>query len=229
MCEDRERLIGYVYDECDPTERLTIEAHLAECVECRSDVRGLKRTRQDLLAWDVPEPEPIWRPLAPARSPWSAIPAWAMAAAATVVLAVGAAGGAVTQRLLPVRIAASPVPVPVAQAAHAAPVEAQSQLATIATLEARVRELEQSNATMGELVRTLSARQVVAPEAGRTNVSTSVSASELAQQIRAISERQDELSRTMLTMSMETVGIKNRQAGLQQLVSLSLDPNVRGR
>jgi len=33
----------------------------------------------------------------------------------------------------------------------------------------------------------------------------------------------------MLTMSMETVGIKNRQAGLQQLVSLSLDPNVRGR
>ena len=29
MCDDRERLIGYVYEECDPAERREIEAHVA--------------------------------------------------------------------------------------------------------------------------------------------------------------------------------------------------------
>ena len=62
MCEDRERLIGYVFDECDPVERRTIDAHLAECLGCRDEVRALRGTRQDLLAWDVPEPGPLWRP-----------------------------------------------------------------------------------------------------------------------------------------------------------------------
>ena len=58
MCENRERLIGYVYDECDPAERAEIEAHLESCHTCRREIRGLKGVRQDLLAWDVPANEP---------------------------------------------------------------------------------------------------------------------------------------------------------------------------
>ena len=37
MCDDRERLIGYLYDECDAVERRTIDAHLQECADCRAE------------------------------------------------------------------------------------------------------------------------------------------------------------------------------------------------
>ena len=52
----------------------------------------------DLLAWDVPEHGSVWRPFAPARvTPWwREVPAWAMAVAATLVFALGAAGGMAT-------------------------------------------------------------------------------------------------------------------------------------
>jgi hypothetical protein len=159
--------------------------------------------------------------MVPKPSAWQAIPAWAMAAAAAVILAVGGAGGAVMHALLPAAGAAPSAP---ARAAVQAPVS-QDASVTIAALEQRVRELEKSNATMGELVRALSSRPSPAPEATQVNVN----AADLTNQIRALTERQDELSRTMLSMRMETVGLKNRQVGLQQLVSLSLDQNAGGR
>jgi hypothetical protein len=51
--------------------------------------------RDDLLAWDVPKHEPIWRPFVPApaapvRASW---PGWAMAAAAGALFTAGLAGG----------------------------------------------------------------------------------------------------------------------------------------
>ena len=49
MCDDRERLIGYVYDECDAGERRTIEAHLESCEACREEIAGLRGVRTDLL------------------------------------------------------------------------------------------------------------------------------------------------------------------------------------
>ena len=50
-----------------------------KCRQCRPQ----QRVRQDLLAWDVPLSEPVWRPIPAPRqeSPWRAVPAWAMAAA----------------------------------------------------------------------------------------------------------------------------------------------------
>ncbi|HEX7779533.1 MAG TPA: zf-HC2 domain-containing protein [Vicinamibacterales bacterium] len=103
MCDERERLIGYVYDECDPAERRVIEEHLEDCGTCRAEIGGLRSVRQDLLAWDVPPHEAVWRPLAPAPVvPWyRQVPAWAMAAAAGVMFLVGAAGGVVTHALVP--------------------------------------------------------------------------------------------------------------------------------
>lgn len=102
MCDERERLIGFVYDECDPEERREIARHLEECGTCRTEISDLRNVRQDLLAWDVEGGPAVWRPyVAPAVQPWyKQIPAWAMAAAATLMFLVGAAGGFVTQTLM---------------------------------------------------------------------------------------------------------------------------------
>lgn len=103
MCHERERLTGYIYDECDPQERQQVDAHLAGCPTCREELSGLRRVRQDLLAWDVPEHGSVWRPFAPPRPrfSWSDVPAWAMAAAAGVIFLAGAAGGVATRAWLP--------------------------------------------------------------------------------------------------------------------------------
>jgi anti-sigma factor RsiW len=100
MCDDRERLIGYIYDECDAAERQRIEDHLAGCLDCRQEIAALRTVREDLLAWDVPRHATIWRPVTPERVTWRTVPGWAMAAAAALMLMSGAAGGAVAQMLL---------------------------------------------------------------------------------------------------------------------------------
>lgn len=103
MCDERERLIGYLYEEADAAERRQVEAHLSECHVCRSEIAALRRVREDLLAWDVPDHEPIWRPVAPAPPArgWSQVPARALAAAAGLVFTAGVAGGAATRVLWP--------------------------------------------------------------------------------------------------------------------------------
>ena len=105
MCDERERLIGYIYDECDADERRQIETHLKSCSTCQTEIGGLQSVRTDLLAWDVPEHAPIWRPMPAAVAPpvvwWRQTPGWALAAAATVVLAAGLAGGAATRLMMP--------------------------------------------------------------------------------------------------------------------------------
>lgn len=114
MCDERERLIGYIYDECDADERRQIETHLKSCSTCQAEIGGLQSVRTDLLAWDVPEHSPIWRPMPAAIAPpvvwWRQSPGWALAAAATVVLAAGLAGGAATRLM-------TPGPAPLQQAA----------------------------------------------------------------------------------------------------------------
>jgi len=87
MCNQRDRLIGYVYDECNASERDEVQRHLETCGECRAEIAGLRSVREDLLAWDVPDHESVWRPFAPAPAPrwWVQVPGWAMAAAASIV------------------------------------------------------------------------------------------------------------------------------------------------
>jgi len=98
MCDERERLIGYVYDECDAGERRLVEAHLEACETCREEIGGLRGVRTDLLAWDVPDHGSVWTPFVKARPTpsWRELPAWGLAAAASLMLLAGAAGGAVT-------------------------------------------------------------------------------------------------------------------------------------
>lgn len=138
MCDERERLIGYVYDECDADERAQIQAHLETCADCRGEIGALRGVREDLLAWSVPEHAPIWRP-APAvmRGPWwRQSQGWGLAAAAAVVLLAGVAGGAATRVLMP------PPQAPVSTGVTAQDLNAvEQQLVALMRSElARVRE-----------------------------------------------------------------------------------------
>jgi hypothetical protein len=104
MCSyfDRDEvLVAYVYDDIDPAARAAFETHLPECAACRSELAALRGVRTQLAHWAPPEPKFVTSgsesrsaaaapPDARARRSW--IPAWApLAAAAIVVLAVGAA------------------------------------------------------------------------------------------------------------------------------------------
>jgi hypothetical protein len=103
MCDERERLIDYIYDESGPEERRRVDQHLDTCEDCRREIEGLRQARRDLLAWGVPSQESVWRPFAPAQPIqwWRQVPAWSLAAAAGVVFMLGAAGGASVQVLRP--------------------------------------------------------------------------------------------------------------------------------
>ena len=90
MCEQRERVLDYLYDEVSATSRGEAAQHLEACDDCRGDLRAFRRVREDLLAWDVPQQTSVWTPFAPAPVvPWfRQVPAWAMAAAAGLVFVV---------------------------------------------------------------------------------------------------------------------------------------------
>ena len=101
MCEQREHLLDYLYDEASPTGRRDIEQHLESCDECRDELRAFRNVREDLLAWSVPNPPSVWKAFAPAPVvPWHRqVPAWAMAAAASLMFVLGSAGGFAAQRM----------------------------------------------------------------------------------------------------------------------------------
>jgi hypothetical protein len=113
MCDERERLLDYLYDACDADERQAVERHLQVCSDCRVEVSELRAVRLDLLAWEVPEHGSVWQPFAPARlKPWyREVPVWALAAAASLTFLLGLGGGLVSQSLVPApRTAASAPP-----------------------------------------------------------------------------------------------------------------------
>ena len=103
MCEERERLLDYLYDACSADERRCVEAHLEGCDGCRDEISGLRAVRLDLLAWNVPDHGSVWKPFAPARPrPWyREVPAWAFAVAASLVFLVGFGGGMVARHFAP--------------------------------------------------------------------------------------------------------------------------------
>lgn len=129
MCDQRELMLDYLYDEASPSDRREMDRHLQTCDTCRLEVRSLRRVREDLLAWDVPEQPSVWTPFArPQVVPWyRQVPSWAMAAAAALMFMVGASGGFAAHVLWGVGADASvtqvaavtPAPEPVAAQASA--------------------------------------------------------------------------------------------------------------
>jgi hypothetical protein len=106
QCGDPGALVAYLYDECDPSERELIAAHITRCATCASEIDALGATRRTLAAWTPPElalgfqitrahdvgpaaDQPA-RVLEPKIAWWRApLPAWAQAAAALVIFAAG--------------------------------------------------------------------------------------------------------------------------------------------
>jgi hypothetical protein len=93
MCDSKELLISFVYDELDSAEKEAFRRHLAGCAACRAEVAGLRTTQRHLATWAPPEPDLGFRmvrnaPVAASR-PRGAL--WGLAAAAVLVLAAGAA------------------------------------------------------------------------------------------------------------------------------------------
>jgi len=153
MCDKRERLMDYLYDEAAPADRREVETHLESCGDCRNEMRAFRRVREDLLAWDVPAYESVWTPFAPAPvAPWyRQVPAWAMTAAAGLMLLLGTAGGFAAQALVP---GAAPEAATVAAAPPVAPAAPAVLPATLVGLdESDVRLLIQREIAQSGVMR----------------------------------------------------------------------------
>jgi hypothetical protein len=103
MCDQRERLIEYLYGEADAADLAEVGKHVDQCHDCRAEIAALRSVRNDLLAWQVPDHEPIWRPapLSPPLPFWHRVPGWGLAAAAMLVFATGLGGGMATRYWIP--------------------------------------------------------------------------------------------------------------------------------
>lgn len=100
---ETDALMAYLYDECDAGDRERVDAHLAKCPVCASELESLQSVRGALEAWTPPEPASHVRVVSDADSEkdgqpvwWRRrlTPSWGLATAAALVpifLIVGAA------------------------------------------------------------------------------------------------------------------------------------------
>ena len=95
MCDSKELLVSFLYDEIDPAAKRDFQKHLATCVECRGELAELGATRAQIAMWTPPDADLGFRIVREAESPkrrwFSPSPAWGLAAAAMLLLAIGAA------------------------------------------------------------------------------------------------------------------------------------------
>lgn len=191
QCGDQAALIGYLYDDCDPTEAAAIAGHLAICATCAQEVRALEHTRQGLQAWTPPDvalgfqvvpSTSTAQVLRPARWWARPLPAWAQVAAAVVLFSTGVVlgsfrGGAPAPEAAAVATASTPV---------AAPAAATVSTDDLAALEQRLRaEFSQArSATPGPVP-----ASTVAPNQGA-----------LMQQVRTLIEESERRQQRELTL-----------------------------
>ena len=103
---DNDAFVAYLYGECEPEERETVEAHLATCSHCAAEAESFGAVRGTLAAWDVPRSSSGMRVVSERdvlRGPWWSFalrPAWGLAAAAGLVFGIGLALGGVEMRVV---------------------------------------------------------------------------------------------------------------------------------
>jgi hypothetical protein len=176
-CDEKERLVAYLYGETGDRERALIEAHLATCPPCADEVEGLRAVREDLATWQSPASELGFRivrePAAAETRRWWQVPVWvptAMAAGLVLAMAAAAANirieygpGVVTIRSgAPVQTAqAQPAAAPAARQAQApAGIQPAQFEAALGALEQRLRSemaTIRSSVSGGDTTRTASA------------------------------------------------------------------------
>lgn len=155
MCS-KEHLVAYLYDDLSAADRAAFEAHAAECGACRAELQQLRGTRQHLAAWSPPEPgfeTRLVRRAAPATPRRALVPAWAFAAAASLLVLAGAAAlanlelrvgpdGLVVRTGWGIPAGRAAGPEPEAVQADAGGRTAADLTSELLALEARLRELE---------------------------------------------------------------------------------------
>lgn len=102
-CDDKERLVAFLYGDLKAESAREVERHLRTCAECTAEVHALQGVRHELQSWVAPETDlgfavvqaGIQTPAPVLTSPrWAVgrdLPAWAQVAAALLVLGVSAA------------------------------------------------------------------------------------------------------------------------------------------
>jgi len=112
-CGDKNALVAYLYEECEPELRDVISGHLTRCDSCSSEIDGLGWTRRRLEGWTPPMPElgfqmPV--PVQEARVPWwrAPMPAWAQAVAALLIFGVGLSVGLARGPVAESQVASNP-------------------------------------------------------------------------------------------------------------------------
>jgi Anti-sigma-K factor rskA/Putative zinc-finger len=89
---------AYVLGSLDPEETILFEAHLATCAQCQREVAGFVPVLHRMRSLPLPEPPPPPRLEMPKRRP-IAFPRALQVAAAVVLIAGGAFGGARYQQV----------------------------------------------------------------------------------------------------------------------------------
>lgn len=108
LCDDKEQLVAYLYDELDGLTRRRLDEHLRVCAACASEIEALTGVRRELADWAPPDavlgftivstaPQVAIEPpadgasaLRPRRWQMAAgVPWWAQTAAAVLVVAAG--------------------------------------------------------------------------------------------------------------------------------------------
>ena len=154
-CATPEALLTYVYDECEPAERASLDAHLAMCASCADEVQALSDTRAHLASWSPPalslgfqitrtesdQPAKVLSPAAWWRQP---LPAWAQAAAAVVIFAAGMSANTFRSSEPSTRVE-SPAPQQVPAVAARPTDDLGVTRAEFARVEARLRAVESAD------------------------------------------------------------------------------------
>jgi hypothetical protein len=93
MCDSKELLVGYLYDDLDDAERRAFDGHVLVCLDCRNELAALRATRGQMAAWAPPVPDLGLRMVrgAPSAPRSRMMGSWGLAAAAALVLAASAA------------------------------------------------------------------------------------------------------------------------------------------
>ena len=200
MCDRKEQLIAFLYDELGSSDARSFQQHLGACAECRTELAELRATRGQIAAWTPPEPDLGFHIVRGAAAPppprtFPISPAWGLAAAALLLVAVGAAIANLEVRVgrdgLVVRTGWNHAGAAGAARTEGAAVENVDWKQQAQQLDRRLRELEQAAAGR-QSVQTASASGMTDEQVQR--VREMLGQSETRQQ-RALAARLNEITR----------------------------------
>jgi TolA-binding protein len=193
-----------------------VQLHLDQCPDCRAEIAGLRSVRNDLLAWEVPAHAPVWRPFvaAPVVPWWKQVPAWALAAAAGVVLLLGATGSVVAQAMMLGREVATTA---TNQSQTVTPVGTSVELSAA---QARLVALEQQLSETGASIERISNRSVsVRAVEGDHNAMVSQLQDNFRAQLAIIKSLREDLDRFSTTAATKYADLDQRVTNLTALVN----------